>query len=421
MRYYLAAFFITVIFILPWFALTYPGALNSLTDTLSNEWNQLAAVIVVHNPKTIAGLQSTYNIAAPKGIAKIRILVVPGHEPDFGGAEYGSLKEREMTVELAQDLMGFLNNDPHYQVFTTRDQNVWNPIFASYFKNDWNDIVTWEDAHKTETENLIRLGELDTTTPAIIHADAPDDVAMRLYGIDKWSNENNIDIMIHIHFNDYPRGDQGSPGKYTGFAIYVPQKDYSNSSTTAAVADSVYKRLAKYNPVSNLHGESTGIVPDQDLIAVGSFNSVDAASMLIEYGYIYEPQFTNPNLRPLALKDLAYQTYLGLQDFFDPTTDLNLARSYDTLLLPHNWNSPITAKNTSSTEVYALQTALVTDGVYPPQSVSFNDCPRTGKLGPCTLQAVSDFQKDMSITGETGKVGPKTINALNLEFGVKAI
>jgi len=209
--------------------------------------------------------------------------------------------------------------------------------------------------------------------------------------------------------------------RYSGFAIYVPEKQYYNSSTTKALAQTIFSRLAKYNPVSDFAGERDGMVEDQDLIAIGSYNSVDAASMLIEYGYIYEPQFTNSELRDLAIKDLAYQTYLGIQDFFDPTSIMNLALSYDTLILPYTWNKPMTSKDAVSSGVYALQTALVVGGLYPPPPKSINDCPRTGKLGACTRSALERYQEEKNIKGEKGIAGQKTLDALNEEYGVKAI
>ncbi len=256
--------------------------------------------------------------------------------------------------------------------------------------------------------------------PGVEHQTVPNDVAYRIYGIDKWVDENDIDIVIHVHFNDYP-GHGKVPGDYSGFTIYVPQKEYDNSSTTQALADTVFKRLAKYNPVSDLPGESGGIVQDQDLIAIGAYNSVDAASMLIEYGYLYEPQFTNDDLRSPAIKDLAFQTYLGLQDFFDPKNAVSLTGSLDTLMMPHKWSNPITSNSAKASDIFALQTALVIDGDYPPPNRSKNDCPRTGTLGPCTKVAVQAFQKKFDITDEKGIVGPKTIDVLNNVFGTKSI
>jgi N-acetylmuramoyl-L-alanine amidase len=424
MRYYLGILFAVVILIIPWMAYNYPVETKSIFSSIEDIGIQLAAVIVSHNPKTVAELRSRYNsstplIAAPPA-KKVRILLVPGHEPNYGGAEYGPLKERNMTVELADDLQQFLSQNSRYQVFITRDTQAWSPTFADYFSAKWNDIIAWQKAHKDEIINLERLGQFQAVTPEVDHQTVPNDVAMRIYGIDKWVDENDIDIVVHVHFNDYP-GHGKAPGKYSGFTIYVPQKEYDNSTTTQAIADTVFKRLDKYSAVSDLSGESGGIVQDQDLIAIGAYNSVDAASMLIEYGYIYEPQFTDDALRSPAIKDLAFQTYLGLQDFFDSNNAVSLSGSLDTLVMPHKWTNPIMSDNARSSDIFALQTALLIDGDYPPADKSKNNCPRTGKLGPCTREALQSFQNKFSITGEKGIVGPKTINALNSVFGVKAI
>ena len=423
MRYYLSILFLVLLFMVPWMADNYPEALNSIASSIVGASDQVAAVILSHNPKTIAQLRSDYSnpISPTVSPKKVRVLIVPGHEPDFGGAEYGKIKEREMTVELAQDLRSFFQENDRYQVFTTRDTNGWNPTFSEYFKNGWNDIIAWQKIHKDEIIKLKALGKFKSVSPSVIHNNAPDDVATRLYGIDKWVNENNIDIVIHVHFNDYPRWNPGSPGKYSGFAIYVPEKQFFNGTTTHAVADTIFKRLQRYTPASNFPGENGGMVEDQDLIALGAFNSVDAASMLIEYGYIYEPQFNDPALKDAALKDLAFQTYLGVQDFFDPNGVTNLAGSYDTLLIPHQWGNGATADKPSSPDVFALQTALSMNGVYPPSDKSMNDCPRSGSFGPCTKKAISDFQKKYGITGEDGNIGVKTTEMLNRLYSARVI
>lgn len=423
MRHYLVVLFAVVVFITPWFAMTYPYQALQVFSQLGPVGNELAAVLLSHNAKSIAEIQSHYNpqpTAAPDGIRRVRILLVPGHEPDYGGAEFGTIKERNMTVELARDLQQFLGNNNHYQVFVTRDTASWNPTFSNYFKSDWTGIKDWEEAHKDEILNLIRLGEFHPVTPEVFHNNAPTNVALRLYGIDKWADENDMDIVLHIHFNDYPYHGR-APGKYSGFAIYVPQNEYDNSTTTEALANSIFKRLSKYNAVSDLSGESSGIVQDQDLIAIGAYNSVNAASMLIEYGYIYEPQFTSDSLRSAAIKDLAFQTYLGLEDFFDSQNNIHIAGLYDTLIMPHVWQAPISAKNASSSDIYALQTALLLDGDYPPADKSMNDCPRSGSIGPCTKAALDAFQKKYNISGEEGIVGEKTVEELNKIYNTQGI
>ena len=415
MRHYVALLLLVSLFCIPWLNQSYPGGLAALWSDASD---QAAAIILAHHPKTVADIQSRYVSGNPAQAPKVRILLVPGHEPDYGGTEYKDLKERDMTVELAQDLQGFLGNDQHYQTYITRDTHAWSPEFVDYFKNRWDDIIEWEKASQAEESRLIKIGSVPAPVTTVYHNKAPEDVALRLYGITKWANENDIDITVHVHFNDSPDRRAGSPGDHSGFAIYVPAAQYSNSTTTKAVAADVFKRLEKYNPVSDLPGESNGIVDEPKLIAIGVNNTADSASMLIEYGYIYEQQFQDPAVRSLALKDLAYQTYLGLQDFFDPDHIVDMSKRYDSVALPYTWQHPITAESTTSADIFALQTALHADGEYPPKGKSSSDCPRSGKLGPCTKSAIQAFQAKYDITGEDGVAGTTTIGKLNQLFSL---
>ncbi|MCX6718834.1 MAG: N-acetylmuramoyl-L-alanine amidase, partial [Candidatus Taylorbacteria bacterium] len=419
MRHYLAVLFCVILFAVPWLSFNYPYSVNEALSIFNAAADQIATV-VMHNPKTIAGLQSKYNIDVAQGRAKIRVLIVPGHNPDFGGAEYGNIKERNLTVVLADDLAKFLRDNGKYEVFETRDTLSWSPTFTAYFKDHWNEIVDWQKSYRNEMTQLISMGSVSKPVSSVYHNTAPLNVAYRLYGITKWSNENNIDIVIHVHLNDYPGHMSNVPGKYSGFVIYVPSKQYLNGNTTSMIADKVFKRLAKYNPVSDLPGESAGVVDDAELIAIGAYNTSDTPNMLIEYGYLYEQQFVDSDLRGQALNDLAYQTYLGLQDFFDQTGAAALARPYDTLVLPHDWNSIIAAKS-SAPEVFALQTALAVGGYYPPADKKMNDCPRNGSLGPCTKEALADFQSKHGISGESGVAGQKTLEALKELYSIKAV
>lgn len=422
MRHLTAALFVILLLAVPWM-MYHPRQVSFFFSTMQSLEGQLAAVILTHNPKTIAEIKSHYDSSGIFDVKseKVRILLVPGHEPDYGGAEYGSLKERDMTVELAKDLQQFLQKNNRYEVFITRDDKAWDPTFANYWKTGWDDIIAWQKGHKDAIASMTSVGKFHSIKPSVVHLSAPADVALRLFGIGKWANENNMDIIIHIHFNDIPGHAASVPGKYSGFSIYVPQKDYYNSTTTKALADTVFKRLQRLNAISDLPGESNGIVEDQDLIAIGANNSVDAASMLIEYGYIYEPQFTDKSLRSKALQDLAFQTYLGLQDFFEPRSPFAAVGSFDTLMMPYQWTESMSRATADSSDVYALQTALVLDGVYPPDGRSLNDCPRTGAIGGCTKAALQAFQDKYGISGEKGTVGAKTVEMLNKIYGGKAL
>jgi N-acetylmuramoyl-L-alanine amidase len=412
MRHYIGLALLVTIFTVPWAATTYPQETSRFVSWVQLVGDQVAAVIV-HNPRTVAGLQQKYASDPAKGTSKIRILLVPGHEPGYGGAEYASLKERHMTVDVADQLATFLSANTKYEVVVARDKQEWNPVFQTYFQKEWDNIIQWQKDHRQES-----LRKVDTTpslpAPKVLHNKAPNDVAYRLYGMTKWSNENAIDIAIHIHFNDYPGHSYNAPGEYTGFAIYSPEKQYANGTTTRAIAQTIFKRLSRYNPVSDLPVESDGIIEERELIAVGANDTADAASLLIEYGYIYEPQFTNSDAYSLAIKDLAFQTYLGLEDFFNPRGASSLAAVYDTLVLPHTWRGAMSETVGQTKDIYALQTALLMDGVYPPKDKSKNDCPRTGKIGPCTKTSIEAFQKKYGI--EEKGVGEKTIQMLNKKY-----
>ena len=133
--------------------------------------------------------------------------------------------------------------------------------------------------------------------------------------------------------------------------------------------------------------------------------------MLIEYDYIYQPQFANAAVRPLALKDLAYQTYLGLQDFFTRHVPGGASDEYDPSTL-YAWDTPVVGKNADPKDIYALQTALMMDGDYPPEGKSMHDCPHSGTFGQCTLVALAAFQHKHGISKEAVD-GPKTFDLLH--------
>jgi peptidoglycan hydrolase-like protein with peptidoglycan-binding domain len=198
-----------------------------------------------------------------------------------------------------------------------------------------------------------------------------------------------------LHINDYA-DHPDTIGEYDGFAVYVPDPQYSTSVASKALGEALAKRLALYHPKSSLPQEGAGVVEDQDLIAVGSNNTVDSASVLIEYGYIYEPQFLHKETRSLALKDYAYETYLGIQDFFGDAP----VRTYSSGALPYAWSSPPKEGKTSP-EAYALQSALRYLGYYPPPGKSLSDCPISGYFGACSVAALKAFQKtsDLPVTG----------------------
>lgn len=368
------------------------------------------AAATMRAAKTVTDLYMHYALATISGSPQVKILLVPGHEPDFGGTEYKDVSERDLVVAIGNYLQGYLAAERKFSVMTTRNKSAWEPVFSSYFNSQWDAIIAWRDFNKVETAKLVAVGNR-IRNQVVYHTRAPEDTSIRLYGINKWSDENDIDIVIHLHINDYPRRNASTAGKYSGFAIYIPEKQYNNSPAARAVALAIYNRLSHFYPISDYGPETEGIVEDQDLIAVGVGNSASSASVLIEYGYIYEPQFNSPALQDAVARELAYETYLGIKDFFDASADVAVNTPHSPLL-PYAWRNQFGPNTEPTLDAYALQTILLAEGLYPPAGKTKNDCPRSGIFGTCTKQALAAFQAIYNITGERAWVGEKTLAKL---------
>ncbi|MEK7568879.1 MAG: N-acetylmuramoyl-L-alanine amidase [Patescibacteria group bacterium] len=358
-------------------------------------------------------LRATFDTASSTK-KKLNVLVVPGHEPYFGGAEYRDIKERDLNADLALALAQYLVEDGHFEVAMTRGKEGWNPHLQDYFTTHGEEIKTFVSSQKGEMARLVEAGMISLKSDNLPHNNAPNDVALRLYGINKWANDRKVDIVIHIHFNDSSPRRANTPGEYNGFAIYTPERQYSNSQATGEIAPHIFKRLSRMFPVSSLPVEDKGVVEEQDLIAIGSYNSVDGASMLIEYGYIYEPQFKIQSVRDLVIKELAFQTYLGLADFFGETS--LIVGPHQSTLLPYEGRDAVKKTGSANKDVLAFQAALIDKGFYPPQFSTKNDCPLSGVFGQCTRTALAVFQREFDIRGEQGTIGAKTRAKLRALF-----
>ncbi len=384
------------------------------SDVLSIEKveNLLAGVFFIDSI-TEAEIRNNYNLAN-EGEKTLNILIVPGHDDDIWGAQFNGVKEADLNVELAQYLKSFLEKEKGFNVFLVRDARGYDPIFLNYFSQNRAPIISFIDQYKTIMKSAVEVG-LVKINNIVEHNTAERETVIKLYGINKWANEHDIDIVVNIHFNDYPGRRYERRGKYSGFAIYVPESQFSNSKASLALARPVFEQLAKYLPVSDLPKEQNGIIEDQELIAIGANNSLDSAVLFLEYGYIYESQFTNKNIRKVALEEAAYQTYLGIKNFFDGTSN-PLTQRYDLLSDSYSWSDNLSKGLRGSKDVFALQLALVQNEIYPPKELSKNDCPINGNFGKCTDRAVKDFQIKYNIEPPVGRVGPLTRGKLNEIF-----
>lgn len=247
---------------------------------------------------------------------QIKILLVPGHDNEIWGAQYGNIKEADMNLVLANQIYNILKKDKRFKVWITRDKLGYTTKFADYLSNT-EEIRLFKENAKAETLDKIADGDF-LEKEGVFHNAATEEVAIKLYGINKWADENMMDAVIHIHFNDYLRQTKWTIGKYKGFAIYMPDGQMANAKESAKLAGNIYSELRKKYKSSTYEKETGGLVPDQKLIALGANHTLDAGvrSVLIEYGYIYQKIFRKSSTRHQAYKDMADLTAKGIKKYF---------------------------------------------------------------------------------------------------------
>jgi N-acetylmuramoyl-L-alanine amidase len=245
----------------------------------------------------------------------IKVLIVPGHDNQVWGSQYGKLKEADMNLALGTQIYNLLKKDERFEMYITRDSGGYVPVFDNYFKEHEQDITLFKENAKQKKKMAIENGTF-IEKESVPHVAVKSYMANVLYGINKWSNENKMDIVLHIHFNDYPRQYVWTKGKYKGFTIYVPEKQMANAGESKILAQNIFDQLAQKYAVSNYEKEVDGIIEDQSLIALGSNGTLDSSvrSILVEYGYIY--RFGNRVERKKAYTNMANLTVAGIKDYF---------------------------------------------------------------------------------------------------------
>lgn len=339
----------------------------------------------------------------------LSVLIVPGHDPINKGTQFGKGKslysEQELNVALAYHLKEYLGRDPKIVATVSREKTgEYSPWLLEYVEDHGQEILAFRRDRAAAMRSALAAGVVKSVE-GVPHNVAENDTATYLYAVNKYANDNGIDIVLHVHFNDHGGRTWNEVGPYTGFSIYVPDKQFSNAAASKAVAESLRTALGKYVGESTLPAEAGGVLEDQELIAIGSNGTRDGVSVLVEYGYIYEPQLRSESVRRYAVKELAYQTYLGLERFLNPafTPKEKLA----TTLLPHVWKKDLEKGTKGSLDVFVLQYALAQQGAYPPLGTTFDDCPINGNFGDCTEEALTVFQNKHLGYGE-GYFGPTT-------------
>ncbi len=246
---------------------------------------------------------------------RIRVLIVPGHDDISWGTQYKDMKEADMNLRLATELYDILRTDQRFDVHITRNSWGYTPEFADYFTLHRKEIISFRENAKKSQEESVSDGTF-IEMEGVPHNNASEDVSVKLYGINKWANENSMDAVVHVHFNDYPRAESWTEGIYKGFSIYMPESQMVNAGISQSLAGSVFTELKKKYIVSTYEIEKEGMIPDQELIALGTNGTLlpTVRSILIEYGYIY--RFYDPIFRHRSYTIMANLTVAGIKKHF---------------------------------------------------------------------------------------------------------
>lgn len=367
--------------------------------------------LVIHDNKFLAALIFPESITPEELKEKyqnknFKILIVPGHDNESkSGSQFEGIREKNLNLELASELFELFNADSHFEVFLTRDESGYRNEFSRYFSEDRSQIVSFRDQLLKAMNDFFKKELVEKRIP-IEHNFASEEDSVKLYGINRWANEKEIDLVIHVHFNDDPTSSWNQLGQFTGFSIYIPESQLPNGRASKEISKKVFSELAKILSPSDHPQERIGIIEEQELIAIGSNASLNSAALLIEYGYIYESQFRNEKMRNYLFPEMAHQTYAGIKKFFEPDYKIN---QYDSRLLPHRWDNNLFFGMKNAADVAALQMALKLEGVY-------NEA-ITGNFFEHTRKGVIDFQRKYKFDPPyTGYVGPQTRKVLNERY-----
>ncbi len=370
---------------------------------LKQKEDDLSASII--NKNSIETKDIVKKFTSDSSKKKVKVMIVAGHDDQNSGAYFNGFREADLNLKLAIELDNLMASEK-IDTFLIRDEKGFNKKFLKFLETEEDEINDFVNRKKNIINNLIQRGDYESKSQ-VHHNSAKPEVAKILYGINKYANDNKFDIVIHVHFNDYP-GRKGNGGLYNGFSIYVPEEQYSNAEASLDLANKIKDQLSLSFAQSNLPQEGA-IVEDQELIAVGSYNTIDPVSILIEYGYIYEKHFTDKNIDDVIFKEMANQTYLGVLNYLNNREDVT-KETFNSLSFYQNMGGNLKIGD-SGLDVLFLQDFLRDNSFYP-YNKSLNECPINGSFGKCTQDSLKQFQKKNSLEA-TGFLGEKTKEIIN--------
>jgi hypothetical protein len=199
------------------------------------------------------------------------------------------------------------------EVILARDEKGWNTDLENYVKTNETRIMDWVYEMKNKMLANVNEGKIEIIDPDMKHNEATSNAVLFLYGTNKWIEKNNIDLVLHVHFNNNPKY-KGKPN-YRGFCMYIPEQQYSNSSSSKIFADYLYKEMIKIQKESDMPQEKDIIIEDQELIAIGNYNTLKIPSVVMEYAYIYEPIMASSGTRNIFIEKATISTVKAINEY----------------------------------------------------------------------------------------------------------
>ena len=97
--------------------------------------------------------------------------------------------------------------------------------------------------------------------------------------------------------------------------MYVTEKQFSNSSSSLIFANYLNNEISKIHKKSNMPQEKDLIIETQELIAVGSYDTLKIPSVVVEYAYIYEPMMVSSTSRNNFIKTAASAPAIAIEKY----------------------------------------------------------------------------------------------------------
>lgn len=251
---------------------------------------------------------------------KIKILIDPGHNAATKGSVGWLGYEYYMTLRLAKQLTGILDEDTRFEYFLSRDGDYYSSAIKEYMTNNYQKLLGIYETKIRKDSKLENLTRYQT---------------IELYAIRNYAIDNNYDLLLSLHFDYMPYTNRRA--KTEGFHVIVSPYN-GEFNVSMQIANRISQRmqenykisptiaLDRYIPQSvwnfydrdNLLKEGISI---RSLIVLGDefefeYNKKtfkkDIPSVMVEAGFIHDWKLGGNK----ALKEISQKIYEALKDIY---------------------------------------------------------------------------------------------------------